>query len=52
MAQMFVSIKDSELFKQLADGITKIMKDERIPLDIREEHLRELMPILGLEYEE
>jgi hypothetical protein len=47
-----VSVKDAELYQALSNAVLEILRDERIPLDVRDEYLRKLMPLLGLEYEE
>jgi len=47
-----VSVKDVKLYQTLLETIQEILRDERIPLDVRDEYLRKLMPQLGLEYEE
>jgi hypothetical protein len=47
-----VSVKDMVLFQGLLNLTQSVLQDERIPLDVREEYLRKLMPLLGSEYEE
>lgn len=41
-----VSIKDTELFVKLAETLTRIANDERIDIEVRNEHIEPILNVL------